>query len=81
MSRSLQRAGPSYIALGVEREPLDQTNLKNGVDAILGGGRGSFWKLIGRGHCGGPGGTMVGPAGPTCQSLRVRHGVVSSGVL
>jgi hypothetical protein len=32
----------------VQREPLDQTDL-NGVDAILGGGGGSFWKLTGRG--------------------------------
>jgi hypothetical protein len=29
---------------GVQREPLDQTDLKNDVDAILGGGEGSFWK-------------------------------------
>jgi hypothetical protein len=33
---------PGYIALRVEREPLDQTDLKNGVDAILGGDGGSF---------------------------------------
>jgi hypothetical protein len=33
-----------FIALGVQREPLDQTDLKNDVDAILGGGGGSFWK-------------------------------------
>jgi hypothetical protein len=58
-------AEPGFIALRVEHEPLDQTDLKNGVDATLGGGGGSFWKLIGRGHCGGPSGTMVGPASPT----------------
>jgi hypothetical protein len=34
--------GSVYIALGVEREPLDQTDLKNGMNAILGGGGGSF---------------------------------------
>jgi hypothetical protein len=33
---------PVFIALGVQREPLDQTDLKDGVDAILGGGGGSF---------------------------------------
>jgi hypothetical protein len=39
---SREGAGPGYIALGLQREPLDQTNLKDGVDAILGGGGGSF---------------------------------------
>jgi hypothetical protein len=35
-------AWPAYIALRVKHEPLDQTDLKNGVDAILRGGGGSF---------------------------------------
>jgi hypothetical protein len=74
-------SGLGYIALGVQREPLDQTDLKDGVDATLGGGGGSFWKLTGRGHCQGPGGTMVGPVSLTWQPLGVRRGVVSSGVL
>jgi hypothetical protein len=34
--------GSVYIAQRVQREPLDQTDLKNGVDAILGGGGGIF---------------------------------------
>jgi hypothetical protein len=38
----LQGAEPGYIALRVEREPLDQTDLKNDIDAILGDGGGSF---------------------------------------
>jgi hypothetical protein len=71
----------SYIALGVQHEPLDQTNLKDSVEAILRGNGASFWKLIGRGHHGRPGDTMVGPASPTWQPLGVRHGVVSSGAL
>jgi hypothetical protein len=29
-------SGPGYIALGVQCEPLDQTDLKDGVDATLG---------------------------------------------
>jgi hypothetical protein len=33
---------PIFIALGVQRKPLDQTDLKDDVDAILGGGGGSF---------------------------------------
>jgi hypothetical protein len=57
--------GPGYIALGVQHEPLDQTDLKDGVDAILGGGGGNFWKLTGRVHHGRLGGTMVGSADPT----------------
>jgi hypothetical protein len=81
MWMSLGVTRPGYIALGVERELLDQTDWKNGVDATLRGDRGSLWKLTGRGHCGEPGDTMVGPVGPTCQPLGVRHGVVSSGVL
>jgi hypothetical protein len=32
----------AYIALGVEREPLDQTDLRNGVNETLGGGGGTF---------------------------------------
>jgi hypothetical protein len=39
---SSRGAGPSYIALRVERELLDQTDLKNDVDGILEGGGGSF---------------------------------------
>jgi hypothetical protein len=39
---SFRGVGPDYIALGVQREPLDQTDLKNNIDAILEGGGGSF---------------------------------------
>jgi hypothetical protein len=39
---SLEGAGPDYTALGLQREPLDQIDLKDGVDAILRGGGGSF---------------------------------------
>jgi hypothetical protein len=42
MQMSLRGAGPGCIALGVQREPLDQTNLMDSVDATLGGGGGSF---------------------------------------
>jgi hypothetical protein len=45
------------MALGVQREPLDQTDLKDGVDATLEGGGENFWKLTGRGHRGGLGDT------------------------
>jgi hypothetical protein len=54
---------PIFIVLGVQREPLDQTDLKNGVDAILGGGEGSFWKrTVWWGHRG-LGGLPHGPGG------------------
>jgi hypothetical protein len=65
--------GPGYIALRVKHEPFDQTNLKNNVDAILGGGGGSFLKLTGRGPHSRPGDTMVGPASPTWQPLEVHR--------
>jgi hypothetical protein len=39
---SSRRTEPGYIALRVEHEPLDETDLKNGADAIIGGGGGSF---------------------------------------
>jgi hypothetical protein len=38
MTNALGRGvGVSYIAQRVQREPLDQTDLRNGVDATLGG--------------------------------------------
>jgi hypothetical protein len=48
--------GPSYIALRVKHVPLDQTDLKDGVDAILGGGGRSFWRMTAKWDPGGPGG-------------------------
>jgi shikimate kinase len=39
---SLGGSGPSYIALVVQHEPLDQIDLKDNVNATLGGGGGSF---------------------------------------
>jgi hypothetical protein len=63
--------GLVYLAQGVQHEPLDQTNLKDGVDAILGGGGGIFQKILMKGAHRGLGGTMVGPASPTWQPLRV----------
>jgi hypothetical protein len=51
-----------YIAHEVQHEPLDQTDLKDGVDAILGDGRGIFQKILMRGTHGGPSVTMVGSA-------------------
>jgi hypothetical protein len=60
-----------YIDWSLQSELLDQTDLKDGVDAILGGGRESFWKLTGGGPPGRPGGTMVGPGDQTWQPLGV----------
>jgi hypothetical protein len=36
----------TYIGQSLQREPLDKTNLRNGVDAFLGDGGGTFWKLL-----------------------------------
>jgi hypothetical protein len=55
---------PIFIALGVQREPLDQTNLKDGIDAILRGGGGSFWKRTARWGHRGPGGLLQWPLSP-----------------
>jgi hypothetical protein len=46
--------GSPYIAQRVQHEPLDQTDLRNGVDATLGGGGGTFQKMEARGHQGVP---------------------------
>jgi hypothetical protein len=54
-----------YIALRVQCEPLDQTNLKNGVDATLGGSGGTFSKRADSGAHRGLGDIMVGLADPT----------------
>jgi hypothetical protein len=73
--------GSLYIAQRVQREPLDQTDLRNGVDATLGGGGETFQKMEARGHQGVRAGMGLGPAGPTWRPLGPRLGVVSSGVL
>jgi hypothetical protein len=38
----LRGLGHVFVVLRVERQPLDETDLKDGVDAILGGGGGTF---------------------------------------
>jgi hypothetical protein len=70
-----------YIAQRVQREPLDQTDLKNGVDTTLGGGGGTFWKPETWGHQGVLPCKGVVPTSPTWRPLRPRLGVVSSCVL
>jgi hypothetical protein len=49
----------AYIAQGVKHEPLNQTDLKDGVDATLGGGGGIFWKMLVREAHRRPGGMEV----------------------
>jgi hypothetical protein len=72
---------PVIMALEVQRGPLDQTDLRNGVDVILGGGGGIFWKLLMSGRHKGLGDMVVGLASPTWHPLEVCYSVVSSGVL
>jgi hypothetical protein len=43
-----RRCGPVFKALRVQREPLDQTDLKDDVNVILGGGGGNFYKWTAR---------------------------------
>jgi hypothetical protein len=71
MSYASGGLGSSYIAQRVQREPLDQTNLKNGIDAVYGGSGGTFQKLPGGAHHQGSGGTWVEPSSPTWQPLKL----------
>ena len=69
-----------YIGRSIQREPLDQTDLKNGVDWISMAveNRHSKRRLIGVSH--GSAILQVGPASPTCQPLRVYFNGLPSGV-
>jgi hypothetical protein len=73
--------GSPYIAQRVQCEPMDQTDLRNDMDATLEGGGGTFQKMEARGHQGVPAGMEVGLVGPTWRPLGPRLSVVSSGVL
>jgi hypothetical protein len=69
---------PVFIALGVQREPLDQSDLKDNVDAILGGSGGSFWKWTARWGHRVSGGLPHGSGGLLHWPLNPRFVVVSS---
>jgi hypothetical protein len=56
--------GSAYIAQGVQHEPLNQTDLKDDMDATLGGGGGIFWKMPVCGAHRGPGGMHLGQPAP-----------------
>jgi hypothetical protein len=74
--------GSVYITLRVQRELLDQTDLKNGVDATLGGDGGTFWKRVDSGAHRGLGGIWWGrsaPPGSLSASVMVWCLLVSSG--
>jgi hypothetical protein len=72
---------PVFIALGVQHEPLDQTDLRNDVNAILGDAGGTFWKWAnGWGHRG-PGGLPIGLGGLLLWGLYPCFVVVSSNLL
>jgi hypothetical protein len=70
---------PIFVALWVQHEPFDQTNLKDGVDAILGGGGGSFWEGTTRWSHRGPGDLPHGPGDLLQWPLDPCFIVVSSG--
>ena len=69
-----------YIALRVQCEPMDQTDLSNGLDASS--------KMLGNQHSdkadrwahGGPGGLTMGLGRPTCHPLTLCSGDMASGV-
>jgi hypothetical protein len=60
---------------------LDQTDLKNGVDATLGDGKGVFWKMSVHGAHKGPGDMHVGLSGPTWRWLASLLGGEPPGVI
>ena len=63
-----------YIALRVGREPLDQTDLSNGLDTSSKAVVDRLSKLVDRWDQGGPGGPTYRPGGPTCQQVGPRFG-------
>ena len=63
------RQGLDYIALRVQREPLDQTNLSNDLDASSKAVGNRRRKLADRWAHQGMGGLIVGSGGPTCHPL------------
>ena len=60
-----------YRALGVQHEPLDQTNLSNDLDASSKAVGNRHRKLVDRW-------AYQGSGGPTCQPLGLRFGDVAS---
>jgi hypothetical protein len=71
--------GP-YIALRVERKPSDQIDFDVGWRYILEDGGRILQKLVEKSPHKGPGGTRVGPAGPTWRRLVLPFVLVPSGV-
>ena len=72
--------GLDYIAWRVQREPLDQTNLSNGLDASSKAVGNRQMKHADRSGPQGLGGLQVGLGGPTWQPLSLRFGDVACGV-
>ena len=73
------RQGLDYIALRVQREPLDQTDLSNDLDAILKAVENRHSKVADRWGPLGLGGTTYRPADPTWQWVEPRFGDSPSG--
>ena len=73
------RQGLDYIALRVQREPLDQTDLSNGLDASSKAVGNRHRKLVDRWAHQGPGGLTVGLGIPTCHPLVLCFGDVAPG--
>ena len=68
-----------YIARSVQREPLDQTGLKNGGDAILMAMDNRYNNKADRWGPQGPSGLYVGSSSPMCQRHVSRFGDSPSG--
>ena len=68
-----------YIALRVQREPLDQTDLSNGLDTSSKAVGDRLRKLANRWAHKGPGDLTVGLGGPICHPLVLCFGDVAAG--
>jgi hypothetical protein len=79
MTWCFRGVGVSLYSPGVEREPLDQTDLDVWLRCILGGGGRILQKLV-ENSPGGANGMVVGLGGPTCHPLVLHFVPVSSGV-
>ena len=73
------RQGLDYIALRVQHEPLDQTNLSNGLDASSKVVGDRHTKLADRWDQGGPGSPTCRPGGSTCQVVALHFGDMAYG--
>ena len=77
-SDSWGRQGLDYISLRVQREPLDQIDLSNGLDASSKVVGDRYMKLANRWTQEGPSGPTYRSGTPTCQGVFLCFGDMAS---